>query len=100
MIATAKQVLLDPASNALWLQIATQSKSVSESVKRLVIAIKDNVPAVSTCESAITTTREALKVCYTSTLSRHAYTPACYGADGLCILPNFDLEVKFLARTV
>ncbi|GAB6032133.1 hypothetical protein CHUAL_010792 [Chamberlinius hualienensis] len=53
MMATAKSLAVNPKDPPTWQSLATHSKSVSDSIKRLVASIRDKAPGQKECEDAI-----------------------------------------------
>lgn len=52
MMATAKSLAVNPKDPPTWQSLATHSKSVSDSIKRLVASIRDKAPGQKECEDA------------------------------------------------
>lgn len=53
MILAAKSLVVDPKDPPTWQLLASHSKSVSDSIKALVISIRDKAPGQSECDCAI-----------------------------------------------
>ncbi|KAL1132788.1 hypothetical protein AAG570_010740 [Ranatra chinensis] len=53
MIRAAKSLAVTPKDPPTWLLLANHSKSVSDSIKKLVASIRDKAPGQDQCESAI-----------------------------------------------
>lgn len=53
MIKTAKLLALNPRDPPIWQQLANHSKTVSDSIKSLVSAIRDKAPGQAECDRAI-----------------------------------------------
>uniref|UniRef100_A0A915B5P5 FERM domain-containing protein n=1 Tax=Parascaris univalens TaxID=6257 RepID=A0A915B5P5_PARUN len=60
MIITAKQLAASPTDAPTWQRLADNSKVVSESIKRLVAAIREEAPGQADLDQAITTLRQML----------------------------------------
>lgn len=55
MILAAKSLALNPKDPPTWQALANHSKSVSDSIKKLVSSIRDKAPGQKECESVIDT---------------------------------------------
>ncbi|XP_046398722.1 talin-1 isoform X1 [Ischnura elegans] len=53
MIGAAKSLAVNPRDPPTWQQLAAHSKSVSDSIKKLVSSIRDKAPGQKECEEAI-----------------------------------------------
>ena len=53
MILSAKSLALNPKDPPTWQALANHSKSVSDSIKKLVSSIRDKAPGQKECEEAI-----------------------------------------------
>jgi talin len=53
MIRAAKSLAVTPKDPPTWLLLANHSKSVSDSIKKLVASIRDKAPGQDQCDSAI-----------------------------------------------
>ena len=62
MILAAKSLALNPKDPPTWQALANHSKSVSDSIKKLVSSIRDKAPGQKECEDVI----EKLSVCVRS----------------------------------
>lgn len=60
MIMTAKQLAASPTDAPTWQRLADNSKVVSESIKRLVAAIREEAPGQADLDRAITTLRQMI----------------------------------------
>ncbi|XP_054280659.1 talin-2 isoform X2 [Macrosteles quadrilineatus] len=54
MVSAAKSLAVSPKDPPTWQLLANQSKSVSDSIKKLVASIRDKAPGQRECEEAIT----------------------------------------------
>lgn len=53
MISAAKSLALNPKDPPTWQALANHSKSVSDSIKKLVSSIRDKAPGQRECDEAI-----------------------------------------------
>lgn len=54
MILAAKSLALNPKDPPTWQALANHSKSVSDSIKKLVSSIRDKAPGQKECDDAVT----------------------------------------------
>ncbi|XP_073980591.1 talin_middle and talin-RS domain-containing protein rhea isoform X4 [Rhodnius prolixus] len=61
MVRAAKSLVVTPKDPPTWLNMADNSKRVSDSIKRLVAAIRDSAPGQEQCEQAIEIITEQIR---------------------------------------
>ncbi|XP_070547100.1 talin-1-like isoform X3 [Ptychodera flava] len=61
LLQTAKPLISNPKEPSTWQLLASHSKNVSDSIKRLVSAIRDKAPGQKECDDAIDTINSVIK---------------------------------------
>ncbi|XP_077996572.1 talin-1-like isoform X2 [Glandiceps talaboti] len=61
LLQTAKPLIANPKEPSTWQLLASHSKNVSDSIKRLVSAIRDKAPGQKACDDAIDTINGVIK---------------------------------------
>jgi len=69
MILAAKSLALNPKDPPTWQSLANHSKSVSDSIKKLVSSIRDKAPGQKECDEAISKLSHCVRQLDQSSLS-------------------------------
>ena len=60
LLASAKSLAVDPKDASMWQLLAAHSKAVTDSVKSLILSIREKCPGQKECDSAIDTINETV----------------------------------------